>query len=74
MPNIPIPTITRWNQFQLLFSTEFLEGEPTAQMNQDLTKEIGKYHAAALDKIGSFYYTEESLMKLTMERDPLFQM
>jgi len=32
----------------------------TPQMNQDLTKEIGKYHAAALDKIGSFYYTEES--------------
>ncbi|BAO55561.1 M14 family metallopeptidase [Nonlabens marinus] len=32
----------------------------TPQMNQDLTKEIGKYHAAAFDKIGSFYYTEES--------------
>ncbi len=32
----------------------------TPQMNQDLTKEIGNYHAAALDKIGSFYYTEES--------------
>lgn len=31
----------------------------TPQMNQDLTKEIGTYHAAAFDKIGSFYYTEE---------------
>ena len=31
----------------------------TPQMNQDLTREIGTYHAAALDKIGSFYYTEE---------------
>ncbi|QCY71086.1 zinc carboxypeptidase [Antarcticibacterium flavum] len=31
----------------------------TPQMNQDLTKEIGTYHAAALDKIGSLYYTEE---------------
>ncbi|AZQ43733.1 M14 family metallopeptidase [Nonlabens ponticola] len=32
----------------------------TPQINQDLTKEMGNYHAAALDKIGSFYYTEES--------------
>ena len=32
----------------------------TPQINQDLTKEIGTYHAAALDKIGSFYYTEEN--------------
>ena len=31
----------------------------TPQMNQDLTKEIGTYHAKALDKIGSLYYTEE---------------
>ncbi len=31
----------------------------TPQMNQDLTREIGTYHAAALDEIGSFYYTEE---------------
>jgi len=31
----------------------------TPTMNQDLTREIGSYHAAALDKIGSFYYTEE---------------
>lgn len=29
-------------------------------MNQDLTKEIATYHANALDKIGSQYYSEES--------------
>ena len=32
----------------------------TPQLNQDLTKEIGIYHAKALDKIGSQYYSEES--------------
>ena len=32
----------------------------TPQLNQDLTKKIGNYHAKAFDKIGSFYYTEES--------------
>ncbi|WP_405605957.1 M14 family zinc carboxypeptidase [Polaribacter sp. Asnod1-A03] len=32
----------------------------TPQMNQDLTKEIGTYHAKAFDKIGSMYYSEES--------------
>jgi hypothetical protein len=32
----------------------------TPQMNQDLTKEIATYHAKALDKIGSQYYSEES--------------
>ncbi len=32
----------------------------TPQKNQDLTGEIGKFHAKALDKIGSFYYTEEN--------------
>ncbi|UAM99800.1 zinc carboxypeptidase [Polaribacter litorisediminis] len=32
----------------------------TPQMNQDLTREIGTYHAKALDKIGSLYYSEES--------------
>ena len=31
----------------------------TPQLNQQLTQEIGKYHAAALDEIGSLYYTEE---------------
>ena len=32
----------------------------TPAMNQELTKQIGNYHAKALDKIGSLYYTEES--------------
>lgn len=31
----------------------------TPKMNQILTKEIGNYHATALDKIGSLYFTEE---------------
>ncbi|MEL6559277.1 MAG: M14 family metallopeptidase [Bacteroidota bacterium] len=32
----------------------------TPQKNQDLTFDIAKFHAAAFDKIGSLYYTEES--------------
>ncbi|MAP53510.1 M14 family zinc carboxypeptidase [Altibacter sp.] len=32
----------------------------TPKKNQQLTGEIAKFHAKALDKIGSFYYTEES--------------
>ena len=32
----------------------------TPQLNQDLTREIGTYHAEALDEIGSLYYTEEN--------------
>ena len=32
----------------------------TPQKNQDLTGEIGKYHAATLDDIGSLYYSRES--------------
>ncbi len=32
----------------------------TPAMNQQLTREIGNFHAAELDKIGSLYYTEES--------------
>ena len=32
----------------------------TPKMNQELTREIGDFHAEALDKIGSLYYTEES--------------
>jgi len=32
----------------------------TPKMNQELTKEIGSYHAKALDKIGSLYFTEEN--------------
>lgn len=32
----------------------------TPQRNQDLTEEIGNYHAAAFDKLGSLYYAKES--------------
>ncbi|MCB7480992.1 M14 family zinc carboxypeptidase [Christiangramia sediminis] len=32
----------------------------TPEMNQDLTREIGTYHAQAFDEIGSLYYTEEN--------------
>ena len=31
----------------------------TPKINQELTAEIGTYHAKAFDKIGSLYYTEE---------------
>ena len=31
----------------------------TPKLNQELTRAIGKYHAGALDKIGSLYYSEE---------------
>jgi hypothetical protein len=43
----------------------FMPGEPsrvnplTPVINQQLTERIGRYHAAALDKIGSLYYTKE---------------
>ncbi|MFX0558126.1 M14 family zinc carboxypeptidase [Maribacter sp. CXY002] len=43
----------------------FQPGEPTRvhpltpKINQELTEEIGTYHAKALDKIGSLYYSEE---------------
>ncbi|MCR8666329.1 M14 family metallopeptidase [Aestuariibaculum sp. M13] len=32
----------------------------TPKLNQELTQKIGNYHAEALDKIGSLYFTEES--------------
>ncbi|WP_299226142.1 M14 family metallopeptidase [uncultured Psychroserpens sp.] len=32
----------------------------TPKINQELTKAIGNFHAKALDKIGSLYYTEEN--------------
>ncbi|MGX1929542.1 M14 family metallopeptidase [Flagellimonas sp. 2504JD4-2] len=44
----------------------FQPGEPsrvnplTPQINQELTREIATYHAKALDKIGSLYYSEEN--------------
>lgn len=44
----------------------FQPGEPsrvnplTPKINQELTAEIGTYHAKALDEIGSLYYSEEN--------------
>ncbi len=44
----------------------FQPGEPTRVhpltpiMNQELTKEIGNYHANAFNKLGSLYYSEEN--------------
>lgn len=32
----------------------------TPKLNQEITRQIGDYHADALNKIGSLYYTEES--------------
>jgi len=43
----------------------FMPGEPTRvnpntpKLNQQLTKEIGRYHGESLDAIGSLYYTRE---------------
>lgn len=43
----------------------FMPGEPsrvhplTPEINQELTKKIGAFHAAAFDKIGTLYYSEE---------------
>lgn len=43
----------------------FMPGEPTRvnpmtpHKNQELTKKLGEYHAKALDKIGSLYFTQE---------------
>ena len=31
----------------------------TPKLNQELTRAVGRYHAGALDKIGSLYYSEE---------------
>ena len=32
----------------------------TPKLNQELTKEIGTYHAAAFDRLGALYYSEEN--------------
>ncbi len=43
----------------------FMPGEPTRvnpntpKLNQELTKDIAKFHAQSLDEIGSLYYSEE---------------
>ncbi len=62
MPNI----LTDHHEMGTNSTFFFQPGEPmrthplTPEMNQELTREIGTYHAKALDKIGSFYYSEES--------------
>jgi hypothetical protein len=62
MPNI----LTDHHEMGTNSSFFFQPGEPTRvhpltpKINQELTAEIGTYHAKALDKIGSFYYSEEN--------------
>lgn len=61
MPNI----LTDHHEMGTNATFFFQPGEPsrvnplTPRMNQELTKEIAKYHAKGLDKIGSLYYSEE---------------
>ncbi len=61
MPNI----LTDHHEMGTNSTFFFQPGEPsrvhplTPKINQELTAEIGTYHAAALDKIGSLYYSEE---------------
>lgn len=62
MPNI----LTDHHEMGTNSTFFFQPGEPsrvnplTPHINQDLTREIGTYHAKALDKIGSLYYSEEN--------------
>ncbi|GAB5475264.1 MAG: M14 family metallopeptidase [Maribacter sp.] len=62
MPNI----LTDHHEMGTNSTFFFQPGEPTRvhpltpKMNQELTAEIGTYHAKALDKIGSLYYSEEN--------------
>lgn len=61
MPNI----LTDHHEMGTNSTFFFQPGEPsrvnplTPHINQDLTREIGTYHAKALDKLGSLYYSEE---------------
>ncbi len=62
MPNI----LTDHHEMGTNSTFFFQPGEPTRvhpltpKMNQELTAEIGTYHAKALDEIGSLYYSEEN--------------
>ena len=62
MPNI----LTDHHEMGTNSTFFFQPGEPsrvhplTPKMNQELTAEIGTYHAKALDSIGSLYYSEEN--------------
>ncbi len=61
MPNI----LTDHHEMGTNSTFFFQPGEPTRvhpltpKVNQELTEEIATYHAKALDKIGSLYYSEE---------------
>ncbi|MEP0132237.1 MAG: M14 family zinc carboxypeptidase [Eudoraea sp.] len=61
-----LPNILTDHHEMVTNSTFFFQpGEPTRvhpltpAMNQELTAQIGSYHAKALDKIGSLYFSEE---------------
>ena len=62
MPNI----LTDHHEMGTNSTFFFQPGEPnrvhplTPKINQELTAEIGTFHAKALDKIGSLYYSEEN--------------
>lgn len=62
MPNI----LTDHHEMGTNSTFFFQPGEPsrvnplTPKINQELTREIASYHAKALDKIGSLYYSEEN--------------
>lgn len=62
MPNI----LTDHHEMGTNSTFFFQPGEPsrvhplTPKINQELTAEIGTYHAKALDAIGSLYYSEEN--------------
>lgn len=62
MPNI----LTDHHEMRTNSTFFFQPGEPsrvhplTPKSNQTLTAEIAQYHARALDKIGSLYYSEEN--------------
>ena len=62
MPNI----LTDHHEMGTNSTFFFQPGEPsrvhplTPRLNQELTAEIAGYHAKALDKIGSLYYSEEN--------------
>jgi len=62
MPNI----LTDHHEMGTNSTFFFQPGEPTRvhpltpKINQELTAEIGAYHANALNKIGSLYYSEEN--------------
>lgn len=62
MPNI----LTDHHEMGTNSTYFFQPGEPsrvhplTPKINQELTAEIATYHAKALDKIGSLYYSEEN--------------